>query len=133
MNGRTQESKSEIRARIQELESFLGSKVVSKTLLGTRIQKRINVLKKKLDRSGKKIKTAYVGIKANKNGEITSFYGDRHTYSDNNVLYAREISIDNFNNSPEYSGLRKDIQKILAYISQHNTLPRNNSVVSKAF
>jgi len=90
-------------------------------------------LKKKLDRSGKKIKTAYVGIKANKNGEITSFYGDRHTYSDNNVLYAREISIDNFNNSPEYSGLRKDIQKILAYISQHNTLPRNNSVVSKAF
>ena len=27
----------------------------------------------------------------------------------------------------------KDIQKILAYISQHNTLPKNNSVVSKAF
>jgi len=90
-------------------------------------------LKKKIDRSGKKIKTAYFGIKANKNGEITSFYGDRHTYNDNNVLYSREINLEQFKNSPEYSALREDISKILSYISQHNTLPKNNSIISKAF
>ena len=90
-------------------------------------------LKKKLDRSGKKIKTTYLGIKANKNGEITSFYGDGHTYDNNDILSTREINIEHFKNSPEYSGLRKGIQKLLSYISQYNTLPKNNSDISKAF
>jgi len=85
MNGRTQESKSEIRARIQELESFLGSKVVSKTLLGTRIQKRINVLKKKLDRAQEDLSASiiesHVAIcKAKQMGEKEAYGNDPAVY-----------------------------------------------------
>jgi len=89
--------------------------------------------KKKIHKSEKNIKTTYFHIKANKKGEVTSFYGDKHTYQGNDPVSTTQISIEQFDNSPEFSNLRKNVYRLLSYISQEKALPKNTSNLSKAF